>query len=165
MPSFFGNFLGPPDQSRIIRATHVGKTRPEGFQVGAGQGIGRLQVDVIVNDHQITLLVVEVHASGGIGNVEGLDAQLTQNPDREGDLLHGIAFVIVKAALHGHNFTAIDISENEFSEMALNGAERKVRNEIVSQFLGYIDLTHPQPPRPVPSTIPTSGSWSICPLI
>ena len=68
---------------------------------GPNQRIVALQVDVIGNDDQSSLLVFEVNAAGGISQDDGMNIHLVKDAHGEGDFAGRIAFVEMDASLHG----------------------------------------------------------------
>ena len=86
-PFFFGNGQGQLDEGRVVRAGHVRETGAELFYVGADEGIGQ-QVDVVLDNHEVSHMIVQVGAAGGIGDDEGLDAQFDHDADGEHHLVH-----------------------------------------------------------------------------
>ena len=86
------------------------------------------EIDMVGNHHQVANLEARVHATGSIRDEKCLDAQLVHHANGEGNLLHGVALVVVETALHSHNVYAAQLSEDKLAAMALNGRYREVRN-------------------------------------
>ena len=86
----------------------------------------REEVDVVGDNHQVANLEGGVHTAGGIRYEERFDAQFVHYTDREGHLLHGVALIIVEAALHGQDVHSAELAEDELSLMSLNGGHREI---------------------------------------
>jgi hypothetical protein len=82
---------------------HIGQADAQAVVVGPHERVVSLQIDVVLDQHKRALLVFQVDAAGGVGEDDGADAHASEDADREGDFLCGIAFVEVGASLHrGH---------------------------------------------------------------
>ena len=84
------------------------------------------EVDVVGDNHQVADSEGRVHASGGIGDIECADAELIHDAHGEGDLLHGVALIIVEASLHGQDVDASELAEDEFAGVSLDGGHGEV---------------------------------------
>ena len=93
------------------------------------------EVDVIGNNHQIANLEAGVHATRSIGNEERLDAEFVHDTNREGDFLHGVAFIKVETSLHGHDIYPAQLSEDKFAGMAFYRGNWEVRNVLVGKLV------------------------------
>src|SRR5207302_6651508 len=98
-----------------VSVSHVGKAFAELVIIRAHQGILPLQIYVIFNEHQRTLLVFEIDPSGGVGEDNGANAHATEDANRERNLLGGVALVKMNAALHGDEGVFHDIAANQLS--------------------------------------------------
>ena len=78
------------------------------------------EVDVVGDDHQVAYMETIVHASGGVGYEQSLNAQLVHHANGEGDLLHRVALVEMEAALHGHDVHPAELTEDKFAAMSLH---------------------------------------------
>ena len=58
---------------------------------------------MIFQNDQVTLLVLSVDAARHVGDIERFDAQQVHQSYGVGNLRHAVAFVGVKAALHGYH--------------------------------------------------------------
>ena len=118
----------------VVGLVHIGEARACG-EILAAKRVLREEVDVVGDNHQVADLELGVHATSGIGNEEGLDAQLVHDAYREGDLLHGVALVEVEAALHGHDIDASQLAEDEFAGVALDSRDGEVGDLLVGEFV------------------------------
>ena len=92
------------------------------------------EIDVVCNHHQVANLEARVHTTSSIGYEEGLDAQLVHYAHGEGDLLHGIALVVVESALHGHDIHTAKFTKDKFATVTFYR-----RNGEVGYFtIGYL---------------------------
>ncbi|MPN40906.1 hypothetical protein SDC9_188446 [bioreactor metagenome] len=102
-----GNSLEFFPQGLIEHIGHVRKARAEFFQIGAHKGVVQGKLNIIPDKHQLAARKIQVHAAGCIGNDEGFNSQQAGHPHRIGNLLHGMAFINMEAALHHEDaFTA-----------------------------------------------------------
>ena len=79
---------------------HIWEARAEALVVRANERIDALKIDVIADDHERALLVLQIDSAGGVGQNRGADAEPAQDAHGERDLLRGVAFVEMDAALH-----------------------------------------------------------------
>jgi len=114
----FASYLtGQFDESWVVGFVHIGEARTRG-EILATQRMLWEEVDMIGDNHQVANLETRIHATSGIADKERLDAQLVHHTNREGDLLHRIALVVVETALHSHNVHSAKLAEDEFSTVA-----------------------------------------------
>ena len=83
--------------------------------------------------HQIAYLEFRIHTTRCIGNKESLDAKLIHYTYGEGGLFHGIAFIEMESALHGHDIHSPKFSENKFSTMPFYCRNGKVWYIAISE--------------------------------
>ena len=95
---------------------------------------------MVGDDHQVANFKGGVHTSRGIRHEECLDAKLIHHPYGEGHLLHRVALVVVKAALHGHNVCTSQLAEYQFSAMPLYRRDGEVRNISIVKLVGISDF-------------------------
>jgi len=84
--------------------------------------------------HQVTNLESGVHATCSVRYEESLNTQLVHDADREGYLLHGIAFIEMEASLHRHDVDTSQLAEYQLATMSLDGRYGKVGNFCVWDF-------------------------------
>ena len=92
------------------------------------------EIDVVGDDHQVAYMEMFVHAARGIGYEEGFDTQFVHHTYGEGHLLHGVAFVIVEAPLHGHDVHAAELAEDELAGVPFYGGDGEVGNLCIGDF-------------------------------
>ena len=78
---------------------------------------------MVADQHQVAGLEVQVHPSGGVGQHQGPDPQLRHDPDRDGDLLLGVALVVVDPAPQGGHGASPAGAEDQRPLVALHGGE------------------------------------------
>jgi hypothetical protein len=78
----------------------------------------REEVDMVGDDHQVANLECRIHATCSIRYEEGLDAQFVHDTDREGDLLHVVALIVVETALHGEDIYTSELTEDELAAVS-----------------------------------------------
>ena len=105
------------DEFAVVRARHIREAWPEHLDVGADERVGEV-VDVVADDHQIAYAEGLVDTTCGVGDEEVLDTEELHHTDREGDLLHGVAFVVVEAPLHAQHGYAREGTSDEIPLMA-----------------------------------------------
>ena len=92
-------------------------------------------VDVVGDNHQVADFEGWVGAAAGVGHEQCLDTQFAHDTDGEGHFLHRIAFVVVEAALHGHDVLVAQLAEDELSAMPFDGRDGEVRDILVLYFI------------------------------
>ena len=107
-------------------------------------------------------LEVRVHAAGCVGDKERFYAQLLHYPHGVGNLLHGVALVVVKAALHGNYLAVAEAALDQLAAVPFDGRQGEVRNLGVGKFLtvGNVSASSPSP---VPRMMATGGIVPNCP--
>jgi len=140
-----GDFQGPPHQHGIVGPAHVGKTGAQAVVVHADQRVVVHQVDVIVDDDDVAQAVQRVQPAAGIGDQEQFRAQGAHHPNRERKLPLRIAFIGVKASLHGHDRHAFEHSTDELARVAHRCRPGKVRNGRVIERRFGLDLSGDTP--------------------
>ena len=83
---------------------------------------------MVSDNHEITDLEVKVDSTCSIGHKEVLYSKYLHHPDREGDKLHRITFIIMETALHGNDRLAAKIAGDEISFVTYRSGHRKTRN-------------------------------------
>ena len=79
------------------------------------------EVDVVGDEHEVANLKFWIHTSRGVADEEVFDAQFIHDTDREGDLLHVVAFIIMETSFERHDFLAAQATEEQTAAVALNG--------------------------------------------
>ena len=121
-----GYAVGFGAQTGAVDLGHVGEAGTEFLHIGTYQGIGH-EVDVVGDDHQVAHAVVGVQCAGGVAYEKRFDAHAGENPFGVGDLLHGVAFIVVEAALHGHNLFPAEGADDEVALVSYGGGALEVR--------------------------------------
>jgi len=73
---------------------------------------------MIADDHEVADVEGVVNATGGVGDEEAADTEEGHDTDRKGDLVHGVSFIIMEAALHGHDRLTAEAAEEEVAFVA-----------------------------------------------
>ena len=73
---------------------------------------------MVVDHHQVAYLEGFVHATRGVADEEGLDAQFVHHTLGECHLFHVVALIEVETSLHRHDVLAAQLSEDQFAGMA-----------------------------------------------
>ena len=94
-----GQALGQGDQLAIVGPAHVGEARTEAVVVPADERVVAEEVDVVLDDHDVALAELRVHAAAGVADDQHFTAQGLHDADRKGDLLERVALVEVEPAL------------------------------------------------------------------
>ena len=124
------------EEGVVVGLVHVGETG-SGGEVGTVEGMFGHEVDVVGDEHEVANAECGVHAARGVANEEVLDAQFVHDANGEGHLLHVVAFVVVKASLHGHHVLAAQTAEEELAAVSLHGAHGKVGNVAIGHGVHY----------------------------
>ena len=129
-----GNLIGKITELLVVCLVHIWEART-GREVLATQWMLWEEVDVVVNNHQVTNLELRVHTARGIAYEEGLDAQFEHHALWEGYFLHVISLIEVESAFHRHDVLAAQLSEDELACMSFYGRYREVRNFTIWEFV------------------------------
>ena len=129
-----GNFVGKITELLIVCLVHIREARTS-REVLATQRMFWEEIDVVVDNHQITDLELRVHTARGIAYKEGLDAQLEHHALWEGYFLHVISLIEVESAFHRHDVLAAQLSEDELACMSFYGRYREVRDFTIWEFV------------------------------
>ena len=97
---------------------HVEESRAE-LGHGADDGVHHLEVDVVLDEHEVADAVRRVDAARSVSDNEPLGAELVHHVNREGDLLRGVALVGMQPALHADDVFAFELAEHEASLVTL----------------------------------------------
>ena len=130
-----GYVEGFGDEAGGIGIAHVGESGPEFVVVFPAQRMVGKGVDVVSDEHEVAHLEVRVHAAGCVGDKERFYAQLLHHPHGVGNLLHGVALVVVKAALHGNYLAVAEAALDQLAAVPFDGRQGEVRNLGVGKFL------------------------------
>ena len=84
------------------------------------------EVDVVVDNHQVTNLELWVHTARGIAYEEGLDAQLVHHTLWEGNFLHVVSLIEVEATFHRHDVLAAQLAEDQLASVSFYRRYREV---------------------------------------
>ena len=120
-----GDLFGGADEVAVVGAGHVGEAWAEAFVVGADERVGH-HVDMIADDHEVADVEGVVNATGGVGDEQAADTEEGHDADGEGDLTHGVSFIIMEAALHGHDRLTAEAAEEEVAFVARGRGAREV---------------------------------------
>ena len=129
-----GNLVGKITELLVVCLVHIWEART-GREVLATQWMLREEVDVVIDNHQVTDLELRVHASRGIAYEESLDTQLEHHALWECYFLHIISFIEMESAFHRHDVLAAQLSEDELACMSFYGRYREVRNFTIWEFV------------------------------
>ena len=129
-----GYLVGKITELLVVCLVHIWEART-GREVLATQWMFWEEVDVVVDNHQVTDLELRVHAARGIAYEEGLDAQLEHHALWECYFLHIISLIEVESAFHRHDVLAAQLSEDELACMSFYGRYREVRNFTIWEFV------------------------------
>ena len=129
-----GNLVSQITQLLVVSLVHV-RESGTGREVLAPQRMLWEEVDMVVDNHQVTDFEVRIHTSRCIAYEEGLDAQFVHHALREGNLLHVISFIVMESAFHCHDVLAAQLTEDEFAGMAFYGRNREVGYLAVWKFI------------------------------
>ena len=141
----FGGAFGAGQQGGVVGGEHVGEARAQLIQVLADERVVGLQVDVVLNQHQVRELIVGMEAAGGVADEELPDTQQLQHPHGHHHLLHTVAFVVVKAALqHGHPLPT-EPAQQQAPGVAFDGGSREMRDVGVADFVLHLYFAGQRP--------------------
>jgi len=86
---------------------------------------------VVCDLHQVARSHPFPHTAGSIGQDHGLDSERSHDPDRKGHFTHGMAFVIMEAALHDGDSLAAPLAEMQFAGVSRHSGLRETRNRFI----------------------------------
>ena len=107
-------------QTLVVSLVHVGESRTCGEVLATKRMLGE-EVDMVVDHHQVAYLEGFVHATRGVADEEGLDAQLVHHTLGECHLFHVVTLIEVETSLHRHDVLAAQLAEDQFAGMAFYG--------------------------------------------
>ena len=122
-----GNLTRFGHESGGIGMGHVEKSWAV-VDIFAAQRIFRKHIDMVGDHHNVSDMEVGIGSAGSVADKEGLDAQLAEDADGVGDLLHGVALVVVEAPLHGYDVFASKRADEQAPSMSLDSGDGKVGN-------------------------------------
>ena len=132
------NFFGQRDQLFCVRLGHIRKPGAKFFIVRADQRVVAEQVDVVGDEHDVTTGEKRVHSAGSVGDEQRVDSQKLHHADRKRDLLHRIAFIIMKAPLHRDNAFSTERPKDQFAVVGFDRRQRKMWNVgIIDYNVGF----------------------------
>ncbi len=109
----------------------IGKAHAEALLIRADQGIDALQIDMVAQDDQPSLLEVQVDPAGGIGEKHGANPHPGHHAHRKNHLLRRVAFVEMHAALHHRHGSVRHFADHHPPRVANRRGPRKIRNFLV----------------------------------
>src|SRR5690625_2908206 len=132
-PLFQSHIASNLTQSFSIGITHVREARAQFRVVRPSQGVVTEKVDMIPDKHDIAALEIWVHPTAGIAYKECMRTILFQYPDWKCDLLHGVAFIKMKAPLHSHHLFASQHAEQQPAGMTFHSGDWEVGDLVVGK--------------------------------
>ena len=111
------------------RRRGTGRRTPAGSPPGGGTPMKILMWSVM--SIRSPGLPVQVHAAGGVGDYQGVAAQQAEHPDGVGDLLIGVALVVVHPALHNSHLLALQGAEHQLALVAGGGGDLEMGDVLV----------------------------------
>ena len=123
-----GHFVCQTAQSGRIGVGHITEARAEARIVGAGERVGAHKIDVVVNDHQVAHLEIEVHAAAGICHQQRFHTQRFHHTDGRGDVGHGMSLIKMKTPLHAHDAVPGQTAQHKTSRVPRRGGNGKAGN-------------------------------------
>ena len=121
-----GFFFDGSAQIRGVQIRHIWETGTKGIQIGADQGIGTGEIDMIGDQHEIAGAEAYIYAAAGIGQYQRLDAQGSKNPYGQGDLLLGKTFIVMDPALEYNHSLAAFLAEDQCAAVSGYSRNREV---------------------------------------
>ena len=117
---------------------------------------------MVLDDHEVTLAKLRVHAAAGIAGDENLAAQCFHDAHGKCELLERIAFVGMDASFHGHDSLAGQLAADKVS---------RVRGDCRTEEMGDILERNRRLGRDVLGQAAESSSendsdpWRVCPTL
>ena len=134
-----GNLFRLADEGRVVRTGHVREPRAEFLQVGTDERV-RQQVDMVLDNHEVSHMESQVGAAGGVGDKEVSDAQDLHHADGQHHQVHAVPFIIMDAPLHGDDRFAGQRAHNEIAFMADSRAHRETGNIFIRNHQRVLNL-------------------------
>ena len=104
----------------------------------SNQRICAEMVDMVGYNHNVADFERGVHAARSIAYYQQTDSKSLEHSDRKRNLLHRIALVKMKPALHGNHFFSGQISENQLPFVSLNRRNGEIGNfTITNRFIDF----------------------------
>src|SRR6056297_907891 len=108
-------------QPFTIWFTHIRKSWTELLVIGPHKRVIAYHIDVVPDEHNITGTVIRIHAAARITHKKRIGTVGFEHPQRKHNLLHVVAFIVVKTPLHGYNLFATERTEKQFTCMTFYG--------------------------------------------
>lgn len=83
---------------------------------------------MVVNDHQVAHLEIEVHAAAGICHQQRFHTQRFHHTDGRGDVGHGMSLIKMKTPLHAHDAVPGQTAQHKTSRVPRRGGNGKAGN-------------------------------------
>src|SRR5277367_2916613 len=116
---------------------HIWKARAEAVVVGTDERMNALEIEVIADDDERALGELQIDAAGGVGENGGANAEAAEDAHGKRDLLRGVAFVEMDAALHGGDGDVFDFANHQTAGVADGGGTREAGNFFVGDARGF----------------------------
>ncbi len=94
-----GDQLGLLPQFDAVNLAHIRKPRSQFIQVLPTQRVLGKKVDMVCDHHQIADTIIGVQSPRRVRHEQVIHPKLLHHPHRERDLLHRVAFIIMKTPL------------------------------------------------------------------
>ena len=119
-----------------IHLRHVWKAHAEAVLVRTDQRIGALEIDVVAQDNQASLLKSEIDPARGVGNQDGADSYPGHHAHRENHFVRRVALVRMHASLHHRHRYVSHFADDHAPRVPDRRGMRKVRNLLVVEARG-----------------------------
>ena len=114
-----------------VHLRQVGKAHAEAVFVRADQGIDALQIDMVAQNDQASLLEIAIDSARGIGEEHRANSHSRHHAHRKNHLLRRVAFIEMHAALHHRHRRVRHFADHHAPRVADRGGPRKIRDFLV----------------------------------
>ena len=135
-----GHVPGEREQLLVIGLAHVREALAQPFVVVADQGVVAEHVDVIVDQHDVPLAPLRVHAAASVGDDQHVAAQGLEHTHRKGDGLERIALVGMETPLHRHHALAAERAGHQSASVRGGGAVGEVGDFLIAEGAFGLDV-------------------------
>jgi hypothetical protein len=114
----------------VVGVSQVGKADAEAIVVSSDERVGSLQIDVVADDYERTLLVSQIDTSGGVGEDDGTNSHPAKDAHGEDDFLRGVSLIEVDTALHDGDWSGAGFADHHLSGVTDGGGAREGGNFV-----------------------------------
>ena len=118
----------------ITAARHIRKADAEMFHSPEGEGGASLQIDMVVDQEQVSFFIIQVYCSRGIGDQQFFHSEFLHHPHGESYVPQRIPLIDVKSPLHDDQVLSFQPAIDQLSFMEFDCCRREAGDMVVAYF-------------------------------